>query len=72
MTERLKQAGEMLYGARWRSDMARELGRSDRTVRRWAVAADDTVPPAVWATLRKRLGEKAAGARALQQKLKAL
>ena len=31
----LRQLGEALYGPRWQSDLARDLGVSDRTVRRW-------------------------------------
>lgn len=35
----LKDAGEVLYGPRWQSQMARDLNVSDRTVRRWAQGA---------------------------------
>jgi hypothetical protein len=31
----LRQAGEALYGARWQSDLARDLKVADRTIRRW-------------------------------------
>lgn len=37
----LKDAGEALYGPRWQSDLAKDLGVSDRTIRRWASGADD-------------------------------
>jgi transposase-like protein len=33
--ELLKRAGEALYGPRWQSALARDLGVSDRTIRRW-------------------------------------
>lgn len=39
----LKDTGEALYGPSWQSDIARDLGVSDRTVRRWASGAND--PP---------------------------
>ena len=32
----LKRVGEALYGAQWQSPLARDLGVSDRTMRRWA------------------------------------
>lgn len=32
---RLERIGEALYGPRWQSELARELGVADRTVRRW-------------------------------------
>lgn len=32
----LRDAGEALYGPRWQSALARDLGVTDRTVRRWA------------------------------------
>jgi hypothetical protein len=32
----LRKAGVALYGTHWRSELARALGVTDRTVRRWA------------------------------------
>jgi hypothetical protein len=32
----LRKAGFALYGEQWRSELARALGVTDRTVRRWA------------------------------------
>lgn len=32
----LRKAGLALYGEQWRSELARALGVTDRTVRRWA------------------------------------
>lgn len=43
--------GEALFGSRWQSELARELGVSDRTLRRW-IADPDSMPPAVGAELR--------------------
>ncbi|RWC26996.1 MAG: adhesin [Mesorhizobium sp.] len=34
----LKIAGEVLYGERWQTPLARDLGVSDRTVRNWCAA----------------------------------
>ena len=36
MSDLLAQAGAALYGPRWQSEMARDLGINPRTVRRWA------------------------------------
>ena len=43
----LRRAGEALYGAgQWQAHLARQLGVSDRTMRRW-VAGTFQVPPGV-------------------------
>ena len=34
-TEQLQQAGRLLYGDQWQSNLARSLSVDDRTVRRW-------------------------------------
>lgn len=44
MSRLLVEAGEALYGPRWQTELARDLGVSDRTMRRWA--ADSSVVPA--------------------------
>ena len=31
----LRKVGECLYGTRWQSELARALGVTDRTMRRW-------------------------------------
>ncbi len=46
----LIRAGEALYGPRWQTELARDLGVSDRTMRRWASGAYD-LPPSVYADL---------------------
>ena len=43
---RLKEAGELLYGTRWQSDLARALGVGDRRVREWT-AGERRTPPGV-------------------------
>lgn len=40
----LQRVGEALYGPRWQSDLSRDLGVSDRTVRNWVSGASE--PPA--------------------------
>ena len=47
----LKRIGEALYGDRWQRQMARALGISDRTVRRWVLFESD-IP---WSFLNQRL-----------------
>jgi len=37
------RVGAALYGPRWQSELARDLGVSDRTVRRWA-AGEQPIP----------------------------
>lgn len=46
----LRSVGEALYGPRWQSSLARELGVADRTVRRW-IAGEDEPRSTVWAQL---------------------
>jgi hypothetical protein len=38
MSDLLARTGEALYGAQWQSPLARDLGVSDRTMRRWSSA----------------------------------
>ncbi len=40
----LKDAGEALYGPRWQSELARDLGISDRHMRRLASGTADLKP----------------------------
>jgi hypothetical protein len=47
----LIRTGQALYGERWQTPLAHDLGASDRTVRRW-VAGHSPVPPGVVADLR--------------------
>lgn len=55
----LKDAGEALYGPHWQSELARNLGVSDRTVRRWVAGATDT-PSGVAVDLLRLCTERAA------------
>ena len=46
----IREAGQSLFGDRFQSDLARLLGVSDRTVRRW-IGGDSAIPYAAWALL---------------------
>lgn len=54
----LAETGEALYGPRWQTDLARALGVSDRTVRRWA-AGTQAVPPGAYTDLLRLTQERA-------------
>lgn len=54
----LQDCGEALYGPRWQSDLSRDLGVSDRTVRRWVAGADDP-PKGVYVDLLRLVTERA-------------
>jgi hypothetical protein len=48
--ELIRNLGPLLWGTRWKTDMALSLGVNDRTVRRWVSGA--AVPhPGVWRSL---------------------
>ena len=47
----ITETGRALYGVRWQSEMARDLGVNERTVRRWA-AGEYEAPDGVYAELR--------------------
>jgi predicted transcriptional regulator len=51
MPDILQQVGEALYDARWQSEIARRLGVTDRSVRRWV--AGETEPDDLTPKLRK-------------------
>lgn len=70
MSDLLRETGEALYGPRWQSDLARALGVSDRTMRRWA-SRDDRVPDGVRTDLHRLLLERAQHLDALAERLKA-
>lgn len=70
MSNRLfRRTGEALFGPRWQSDMARELGVSDRTIRDWLSGAAD-VPRGVYGDLFRLVVERAANLDDLEQQLK--
>jgi hypothetical protein len=55
----ITETGCALYGDRWQTDMARDLGVSDRTVRRWA-AGTECPRPGVYEDLLRLCLERAA------------
>lgn len=56
--ELLTACGEALYGARWQSDLSRDLLVNDRTIRRWC-AGDSPVPTGVDIDLLRLMIERA-------------
>lgn len=51
MTPSLETIGEALFGPRWQTALASEIGVSDRTMRRW-VASPESIPEGAWADIR--------------------
>lgn len=64
----LRRAGEALYGDRWQSALARDVGVGDRRVREW-VAGDRRTPPGVWDDITQLLRERRDGIDALLRDL---
>jgi hypothetical protein len=58
MSRLLVECGEALYGPRWQTDLAADLGVSDRTVRRWAAGTQD-VPRGAYTDLLRLTQERA-------------
>ncbi len=69
--EALALAGEALYGPRWQSDLARDIGVSDRTMRRW-VAGTDTPRSGVIADVLGRVRARQAVLAGVEQRIGAL
>jgi DNA-binding transcriptional regulator YiaG len=67
-TSLLIESGRALYGPIWQSALARDLGVSDRTVRRWAAGAN--IPRRVYADLLLLAQERGRRLDALCRKLK--
>jgi len=65
----LVESGEALYGPRWQSELARDLGVSDRTMRRW-VADTSAVPAGLYVDLLRLTQERAALLDSLAPKLR--
>lgn len=61
-------AGEVLYGDRWQSALARDVGVGDRRVREW-IAGDRRIPPGVWADIAALLRERRDNIDAVLRKL---
>jgi hypothetical protein len=65
----LRRCGEALYGPRWQTDLAGELGVADRTIRRWSSGVDD-LPAGVYTDLMRLMTERAAALDALAEECK--
>lgn len=70
MSRLLVECGEALYGPRWQSELARDLGVADRTVRRW-IAGVTPVPSGVYVDLLRMVVERHAVLEALAERLPA-
>lgn len=46
----LREAGELLYGPRWQSELAESIGVSNRTIRRW-VSGEWPVAEGAWSDI---------------------
>lgn len=71
MSKLLRDTGKALYGTRWQTDLARDLGVADRTVRRWVAGVDD-LPAGVALDLWRLCEERAAALDAVIGRLKAV
>lgn len=58
MSKLLHDCGEALYGPRWQSELARDLGCSIRTMQRWAIGSTD-IPGGVYLDLLRLTMERA-------------
>lgn len=54
---RLIWSGQVLFGNRWQSDLARALNVSDRTVRAW-VASESKIPANIWTDIEELLRQR--------------
>lgn len=55
----LRSAGLALYGNNWQSPLARALGVSDRTMRRW-IAGNNDMPKTFWLKIEQLLDSRLA------------
>ncbi len=69
MSRLLHDCGEALHGHLWQCALARDLGVSDRTMRRWATGAYD-LPVGVYVDLLRLTQERAARLDALAPRLR--
>lgn len=69
MSRLLQETGEALYGPRWQTDLARDLGVSDRTIRRWVAGADEP-PSGVYLDLLRITQERAMLLDSIEERLR--
>lgn len=65
----LIEAGLALYGERWQSSLSRDLGVSDRTVRRW-IAGKIHVPEGIYGDILRIVHQRRADLVALLEPLR--
>lgn len=70
MSPLLREAWESLSGPRWQADVAKALGASARSVRRWAVDGGE-VPPELVARLARICEDRIALLEAVRGRLRA-
>jgi hypothetical protein len=58
--DQLKDKGRALYGERWQSALARDLGVTDRTMRRW-LAGDCAIPARAESEMRAVIADRVGG-----------
>ena len=64
----IQTIGRALYGARWQTELAKTIGVSERTMRRWA--AGQPPPPGAWADMAQVAEVKAANLLRLAQDMR--
>lgn len=69
MSRLLVECGEALYGLQWQSALARDLGVSDRTMRRWVAGTSD-LPSGLYVDLLRLTYERAELLDVLVERLK--
>ena len=69
MSRLLSDVGKALYGPRWQSELARDLGVSIRTMQRWA-AGSSGLPKGLYVDLLRLTQERAASLDALAPRLR--
>lgn len=65
----LTDVGEAMYGPRWQTELSRDLGVADRTVRRWAAGTVD-MPESIWPELLDLLTDRGEAIDAAIERLK--
>ena len=68
MMKLLHEAGELLYGPRWQSEIGRALNVSDRSVRRW-IAEEHALPEDLAAQLRRLIDQRIAALKKVRDRL---
>ena len=65
----LREAGEVLFGTRWQSDLARLVGRPQQHVAEWSTGKR-AIPASVWPTISGALDERSATIARLAKKVR--